>query len=377
MPPPDWSPPYAWPRSPATAEASVRRGVLVAAGPPLRLTGPLRPAAAPGRWPGVGLVGGFVAAPAAYAGEPHGDAALVAAGALQPLKGQLKHLQRLHGLHRPKPLGGVAADPAVQGRDLLVVQARIGLGEAHQLCRAVASAGGPIPQPEGVVGEQVGAAAAAGLGIEQHRIQAVGIALVFPPVTPPASGQVGQGEGLQHQPLGAGGGGLLAQGLQLLPAAEIQTGGEAQAPGCRGGCRLLHLQDQRLQGGAALAQGPLAPVVAPLLQQVVGHERRRALRQQRFAGRLAAQAPLQLGKRRRLLGAGWPHQDFAVEHGALRQGGAGGDQLGEGGVDQLLAPALEEARSGAADQLAADAVVLPLRQPVERRAGQRDDHRRA
>jgi len=55
-------------------------------------------------------VGGFVAAPAADAGEPHGDAALVAAGALQPLKGQLKHLQRLYGHAKISPVTGFTSE---------------------------------------------------------------------------------------------------------------------------------------------------------------------------------------------------------------------------------------------------------------------------
>jgi len=37
---------------------------------------------------------------------------------LQPLEGQLKYLRGLHRPHRPEALGGVLADPAIQGRDL-------------------------------------------------------------------------------------------------------------------------------------------------------------------------------------------------------------------------------------------------------------------
>ena len=155
-------------------------------------------------------MGGFVLAPAGDAGEAHGDAALVAAGALQPLKGKLKYLQGLHGPHRPEALGCVTADPAIQRRDLAIVEAGVGLGETHQLALG-------IPEPKGVIGEQVGAAATAGLGVEQHRIEGVGVALVLPPVAPLAARQVGRGEGLEHQPFGGGVGGLLAQRLQLLP----------------------------------------------------------------------------------------------------------------------------------------------------------------
>ena len=110
----------------------------------------------------------------------------------------------------------------------------------------------------------------------------------------------------------------MTQRLQLLPVAQGQPGGEAQEPGFGGGGRFRQLLDQRLQGGAALAQRSLAPVVALPLQQVVGHENRRTFRQESSARGFAAQAPLQLGEGGRPIGLRRPHQDLAVEHRAIR-----------------------------------------------------------
>ena len=63
-------------------------------------------------------------------------------------------------------------------RDLGVGQARIGLGERHQLALAVLVG---VPHREGVVGVQRGAAAVAGLRVDQHRVDGVRVDLPLPP----------------------------------------------------------------------------------------------------------------------------------------------------------------------------------------------------
>ena len=122
---------------------------------------------------------------------------------MDPLKANFKHLLWFHGSHRAKALQGVAADPAVEFIDLLIVEAGVGLGKGHQLGGELS-----IPKRKGVVGEQVGAAPAARLGIDQHGIQAEGIQLVLPPMPSLAPLQVGGVQRLEHQSFGGMGPGL-------------------------------------------------------------------------------------------------------------------------------------------------------------------------
>ena len=183
-------------------------------------------------------------------------------------------------------------------------------------------------------------------------------------MAPLASRQIGRAHGLEHEPLGAGVSGLLAQGLQLLPVRERQPLRQAQESGCGSLGRHRQLLDQGLQGGAALAQGPGAPVMALPLEQVVSHERCRALGQQLAARAFAAQAPLQLRKASRPGAAGVPDDHLAIEHGAIGQSRCGIDQLWKGVMEQLFTAAPEKTLALTANQLAADAIPFPLDQPV-------------
>ena len=141
---------------------------------------------------------------------------------LDAFKRQFEHLQRFHRPHRPEALGGVGTDPAVEGADLIVIESGVGLGEGHQLSLA-------IPEAKAVVGVEVGALPAAGLGVEQHGIEPQRFEFVFPPVPALASHLIGRVERLEHQSFGPECAGPLAQGIELIPAGELEGGREPQA----------------------------------------------------------------------------------------------------------------------------------------------------
>ena len=150
--------------------------------------------------------------------------------------------------------------------DLLVGQARVGLGHRHQLAF--------VPHAEGVVGEQAGALARARLRVDQHRVDGVRIDLPLPPVAALAADAVGGRQALQHQALDAAVARLAAQAASVVPglaASRRATRGSspararrrrwrrprtaAAAPG-RGRCRC------RAEGRAGEG-GPRSPRGAP------------------------------------------------------------------------------------------------------------------
>src|SRR4051794_33785668 len=89
------------------------------------------------------------------------------------LESELEDLDRIDGAHRAVALARVTADPLVELLDLGVRESGIRLGHRYQ--RSL------IPDAEGVVGEQAGAAAIAGLRVDQHRVDGQRIDLPFPP----------------------------------------------------------------------------------------------------------------------------------------------------------------------------------------------------
>src|SRR5271169_1878862 len=84
----------------------------------------------------VGFRDRLVVAPAQHAGKADGDAALVALARRDALEAKLEHLRRCEASNRTEGLERGAADDRVHLADFLVRQARIGLGERHQLARA-------------------------------------------------------------------------------------------------------------------------------------------------------------------------------------------------------------------------------------------------
>ncbi len=118
------------------------------------------------------------------------------------------------------------------------------------------------------------------------------------------------------------------------------------------------------QARPAFHQRALAPVLAGMLQQVVGQHPDRGGRQ-RLRARLAAlDAGLQCGERLRLVGLALPGQQLAVDHAVGRKRGGGGLDLGKPPVQPLLAARPQRHLAVAPDQLQPDAVPLPLQQPL-------------
>ena len=110
----------------------------------------------------IGLARGLVPAQAADPREAHGDAGLVAGGALQALEGHLEDqaVVRLGAdrADRAEAFDGVVADELVDLLQLLVGEAEIGLADRGEDAGAGVVEG---PDPEGVVGVEAGAFAVA------------------------------------------------------------------------------------------------------------------------------------------------------------------------------------------------------------------------
>src|SRR3954462_15505699 len=68
---------------------------------------------------GIGLVQGFVVPDPQHSWKAHGDAALVAAAAVDAVESQLEHQARLDAAHRAEFLDGVLADDRVDLAELL------------------------------------------------------------------------------------------------------------------------------------------------------------------------------------------------------------------------------------------------------------------
>src|SRR5205814_364242 len=117
-------------------------------------------------------------------------------------------------------LDGIAADEEVDLADLVVGQAGVGFGEGNQLVA--------VPDSERVVGVKARPAAAAALGVDQDRIDGVGIDLPFPPVAAAASDPVGRTQALEHESLDAARARLLAQGAELGPGSGFDRRRENQ-----------------------------------------------------------------------------------------------------------------------------------------------------
>ena len=115
----------------------------------------------------------------------------------------------------------------------------------------------------------------------------------------------------------------------------------------------------------ALRQRP--QVGAAVFQQVVGDEAHRRVGQQLLAHRLAADALLQHLEARRRVAAGQPDQQLTVQHRAIRQGLGQGHDFGETVSHKFLTARPDPHLPAALDHLRADAVVLPLHQPIGHR----------
>src|ERR1700687_3858747 len=123
---------------------------------------------------GVGLFRLLVVTPAGHAREAHGNAGAVARGTLDAFEGQLEYQLWFDNVYRAEAVDCVAADEGIHFADFFITQAGTGLGERHELA--------VVPDAEGVVGEEAGAAAVARLRVNEDRIHRVRLDLPFPPV---------------------------------------------------------------------------------------------------------------------------------------------------------------------------------------------------
>ena len=260
-------------------------------------------------------------------------------------------------------------DP-VEFHDLRIGQARIGLGHRHQ--PAV------VPDAEGVVAVEAGAATVSRLRVEQHGIDLERLDLPLPPVTADAAHAVGTRSPLEHESFHTPITRRAPRGGERLPrftddawrveesrgqgGGVLRDGGRSRHGRGRpdaGGAGEGH---ERLEPSASFRQRQAAHVDAVEFEQVVGDEHAGNLVEQ-FPGHTPPAAPLRdrSEAEERLP----PHrQQFAVEHGAGWKCGGRRHDLRKGLVDELLATAPERGVVAAPHDLRPHPVPLPFRDPV-------------
>ncbi|MNN38145.1 hypothetical protein D3C81_1521280 [compost metagenome] len=148
----------------------------------------------------------------------------MAAGQGNAFEAQFEHQGRCHAAHGAERFHGGFADDRVNLAHLFVAQPRIGLGEWDQCSSG--RAGGRVPDGEGVVAVEAGAAAMATLGVDQHGIDAEGVDLPLPPGAHVfGAPHAIQGLALlEHQAFDAQAAGLLALFGQLGPGLPFEQG---------------------------------------------------------------------------------------------------------------------------------------------------------
>ena len=242
---------------------------------------------------------------------------------------------------------------------------------------SAASIGPPVPHREGVVGVDAGAPAVAGLRVDQHAVDAQRIDLPLPPraggqvVLLPAAGAVARVAVLQHEALDAARARLASQRGERSPVGTQRERRQVQAAGrcVAAGDRMP--SQRRLETRPPLALRQRAQVLALPLEEVVGDQADRRVGEHLLGQHLAADALLQEVERRDA--AVLPDHDLAVEHGAVGQRLRQRDDLGKALADELLAARPDPDLPGALDHLRADAVVLPLDDPLGRRGEARGE----
>ena len=305
-------------------------------------------------------------APAQNAREAHRDPGFVPGRAVHAFEAQFEDVMRRDRTHRAEALKRVRADPAVEFEDFGIVQTRIGFGHRHQRLA--------VPHAEGVVGVQRAAAAVPGLRVQQHRVDGQRIDFPFPPVAATATGSIRRVAAFQHQAFHAARARCFAQDCGGGPVAHCDRRRQRDPR-----LRIGAVGPQRFQQRAPFAQRPLAQVFAVEFQQVVG-DHLRGMFAQRFRARFQPlDARLQRSERGRRVGIGVPNQQLAVEHRIARQSSRSALDFGKTAVEAFFAARPQRQIVIAPDQLQADAVPLPFKQPVvdvAQRCGLRFQRRR-
>jgi hypothetical protein len=266
-------------------------------------------------------VGGLlVGAPARDARKPDRHAALVSRRLGDAFEVELEDVHRLDLAHGTEPRERVLPDPAVQPVQLFVGEPGVCLRHREQLAS--------VPHREGHVGEHVGAPPAAGLRVDEHRVDAVRVDLPFPPVAARAAAAVRRVAALQHQPFDPAAARLGAQGREGFPALAGDLLGQHQPIAAAG--------DEPGEQRTPLRERRGAQIATVQLQQVVGDERGRRLGQDRGRELLAPDAPLQDREGQRRSTCVCEH--LAVQDDPVRQRLRSRAQIGKPVRDQLLAP---------------------------------------
>src|SRR5690348_259368 len=84
----------------------------------------------------IGFGRGLVPADAMDTREAHGQARFMACRAMHAVERDFEHEVLRDGTHRPEPIDGVIADPAVEPPQLFVSEAGIGFADRYQLILA-------------------------------------------------------------------------------------------------------------------------------------------------------------------------------------------------------------------------------------------------
>ncbi len=216
------------------------------------------------------------------------------------------------------------------------------------------------------------------LRVDEHGVHAHGIDLPLPPhvravVALAAADAIRALARFQHQPLAAKRARRQADRVQRFPCLRLDRRAHAKRQALASGCRGVEdALDKAFERGAAFALRQGAHVAAVKLKEIVGDEGDRQFAHRLLAHHLAAEAPLEARERREALKrmrarlvfrSGHDHK-LAVERRPRRQSPRQRLEVGIAVGDELLPARPQAPALAASDQLRADAVELPLDDPI-------------
>ena len=184
---------------------------------------------------GIDLFQRLVGADAEDAGEAEGEAAGVAGAAHDVVEGDFEDDEGLDGAEVAAVFEGVELEELGEFGDLDVGDAGVGFADVEEFAVEVADG-------EGVVGEELGAAAAAVFGAGDDDVEGAEFAFELDPGEAAASGEVGGGGGFEHDALVGAGSGVGVGAVDVFGGLdeagggdhEAVTGGDSEMAGLRG-----------------------------------------------------------------------------------------------------------------------------------------------
>ena len=282
------------------------------------------------------------------------------------LEGKLHDKGGRHPPPRPLLLERRHPDNPIDLRQLLVGEPRVGIGDLHEASF--------VPDAEGVVGVEAGAATVTGDGANEHRVDLEWVDLPLPPFTARPRDPIGAFATLEHHPLDAaftrgraaachgipvGGGKDWREEKRLAIAGR---GGKGIARHRRLEHRPAPQRGERFQLPAPLAEGLGAKVDATGLEEIVDEEGDRKLSDIAAGGGLAME-PFRKHVETELT----PRPDdeqLSIEDGALGEALRSGDHLGKLRADEFLAARPERRLPAAAHELRPHPIPLPFHLPA-------------